>query len=254
MANLAKISLKLDPDERALLQIGMIQEGWTNMSAYIKTKVFGFDPSKKRDRIIAKKNGEEIAIVLSNHIDSLISYNRYVLTAFKEEVLQYSIYDYTELNKRLSIIDRNLSLLKKKTRVVLSLFMKIGETVGIDTASVLKKDMSKRIISPPKERGLGAIRIMVTGIATSDLSKCLINDKIEGVCFTLDTTRHNQFYSEFLCISELYPIIDLEITKGDCLDIDGLLRQKVTTNEKGESIVKFSILCKIIKKVNISSE
>ena len=252
MANLSKISLKLNPDERALLQIGMIQEGWSNMSAYIKTKVFGIDPDKKRDRIIAKKNKEEIAIVLSNHIESLINYYHYVLKAFKKEVSQYSIYYYTELNERLSSIDRHQSLLNRKTKAVLVLFMKIGQTLGIDTSSVLSKSMSNKK-SSKDERDIGMIRIMVKGIVTSNLSRCFIKDKVEGVSFTLDTTRKDRYFSEFFCLA-LPSDIDFEINKGDCLDIDGLLGQRVTKDEEGKDIVKFAILSKYIKKVEITSE
>ena len=66
--------IRLNAEERTLLQSMMRDDDWDNTSGYIKYKLFGIDTERKINELIKRKDIAELAILLRNEIMDLTEY------------------------------------------------------------------------------------------------------------------------------------------------------------------------------------
>lgn len=75
-----RIVVRLNPEEKTLLELAMREEEWNNVSGFIKYKLFGFDTDYKIKKVITSRNGENIALLIQNELAELnnnLAYFRY---------------------------------------------------------------------------------------------------------------------------------------------------------------------------------
>lgn len=91
--NRSLINIRLNKEEKSLLETGMSKEGWTSTSGYIKRKLFGKDPEKKIDAIIKGKDTGDILTIIKNEVLNLSAeyiyltyrYDKDMATLYREE-------------------------------------------------------------------------------------------------------------------------------------------------------------------------
>ena len=87
-SNRKAINIRLRQEEVSLLQIQMKNEGWGNMSAYIRYKIFGADPEEKLDNVISKADKEDIEILLRNEVLRLVDQFEYFRQRYNKDMNQ----------------------------------------------------------------------------------------------------------------------------------------------------------------------
>ena len=82
-ANKNIFKCRMSAQERTLLQDMMAKEGWSNMSAFVRYKLFGFDTEKKINNLIESGDREAIGRLLRNQVMDLA--NAYVYLRYRYE-------------------------------------------------------------------------------------------------------------------------------------------------------------------------
>ena len=259
MSNKRKISIKFNPDERALLELDMSQEGWSNVSGYIKYRLFGFDKTnQKKNNLIQKKDHDAIITFLYNYLKSFVDYTGFAITAFKKELAKLAASqpweDADTIKKRINVIGKWVHTVDKKMNTVLLLLIKISDCLGLPTTQFLKETLGRPTLweknqKPTKEYKLGIQRLRLTGKVTAIGAPFRLNDANSTECtqFILDTEkdRDGTILAKFTCVAK---IPSFEIKKGDPLMVDGLL-QIALPNEPKKSPLKAYVYCNMVERI-----
>ena len=134
MHNRSKISIKLSPEERALLDVWRHEDGWENVSGFIKYRLFGYDKTPAKLRAALRKNdNESTKTALIPVIESLINYYRFVITACEKEIDRYADINESDVHERLKAVRRWMEKLCKRTLDVFCVLANIANGLDTDT-------------------------------------------------------------------------------------------------------------------------
>ena len=88
MADRKVVRVRMNANERTILENDMRKIGFQNVSGYIKYKVLGIDPDRKIEETIKRKSPEELTILLRNAVLDLTECFIYVRMRYEKDMNQ----------------------------------------------------------------------------------------------------------------------------------------------------------------------
>ena len=233
MANKNKISIKLNPEERALIEIGMIENGWDNLSGYIKYKLFGWELSSKRNAKISEKKTLAIPVILNSLLLDLIEHIRYFTTAFDKEIkainLDSTLEEKTKIEKKMGVAMHWSSHLKRRVNALMALCTSIANTLDIDTPELLTFILNDKLFEGFSS---GEKYLIIRGRLVSDP---IYYEKLQLYSFDIKSVRKDSAsLKEFTIFKCRCITIPKNLKKGDLVHVSGPFAVCFAETEDGQ--------------------
>ena len=258
MHNRSKISIKLSPEERALLDVWRHEDGWENVSGFIKYRLFGYDktPAKLR-AVLRKKDNESTKTALIPVIESLINYYRFVITACEKEIARYADINESDVHERLKAVRRWMDRLCKRTLDVFCVLANIANGLDIDTRFLTRDGLKACWFSREYEL-FGAKTIFLTGYIAA-IKHCWISDVEDcyyvNVISTVKTVEKEDEDDTERMVEELKysctcKTLDLTLRLDDRVAVYGHFIPGVTKNKDGKKAFALVVYSAHITKMD----
>lgn len=140
MANKNLVHLRMSPEEKTLLQEEMRQNGWDNLSGFIKYKLFGLDPDQKIESLIKSGNPESIALLLRNQLMDLTGQYIYIRYRYDRDMNQLYREEGVNLKEWTKATEKWLSALVSATNESFALLRKVAVKLGLNDFFVSESD------------------------------------------------------------------------------------------------------------------
>ncbi len=140
MANKNLVHLRMSPEEKTLLQEEMRQNGWDNLSGFIKYKLFGLDPGQKIESLIKSDNPESIALLLRNQLMDLTGQYIYIRYRYDRDMNQLYREEGVNLKEWTKATGKWLSALVSATNESFTLLRKVAVKLGLNDFFVSESD------------------------------------------------------------------------------------------------------------------
>ena len=165
MRNKWTIPIRFNPQEMALLQTAMEEDDWTNVSGYIKYKLFGLSYEKRINEIVASNDSKAIGRLLlncslehANTIEYLVyRYNRDMDRLRNEKGSDWK--EWAKVTKRwhrnmLMKTEETLTMLRQVCEVlnIREYFEKPSDLIEIDPDTATAEEMDALAAQLQKER------------------------------------------------------------------------------------------------------
>ena len=145
IANKSLVNIRLSASQSETLQQVMRAAGWTNMSAYIRYRLFGFDLDRKLDELIKTKDPNIIIILLLNHLKSLITRFEYVRFCYDLEMNHLYQKEGVDVNEWARVAKKWLSTLNVSVSKTNAFFKIIALQFGLDSFSRISESDSPEV-------------------------------------------------------------------------------------------------------------
>ena len=140
LANQNIVRVRMNAKERALLRVQMNDDGWTNMSAFIRHQLFGLNPDRKIDAIIKTKNPDSIALLLRYQLMELTSQYIYIRSRYDRDMSQLYREEGVDLKKWTRATNKWHAALVKATNASFALLRKVAVQLGLNDFLVAESD------------------------------------------------------------------------------------------------------------------
>lgn len=140
LANQNIVRVRMNAKERAILHVQMSADGWTNMSAFIRFKLFGLDPDRKVDALIKTKSPDSIALLLRDQLMELTSHYIYIRSRYDRDMSQLYREEGVDLKKWTRATNKWHSALVKATNESFVLLRKVAVQLGLNDFLVAESD------------------------------------------------------------------------------------------------------------------
>ena len=140
MANQDIVRVRMNAKERAILHVQMSADGWTNMSAFIRFKLFGLDPDRKVDALIKTKSPDSIALLLRDQLMELTSQYIYIRSRYDRDMSQLYREEGVDLKRWSKATNKWHAALVKATNASFALLRKVAAQLGLDDFLVAESD------------------------------------------------------------------------------------------------------------------
>ena len=140
MANQDIVRVRMNAKERAILHVQMSADGWTNMSAFIRFKLFGLDPDRKVDALIKTKSPDSIALLLRDQLMELTSQYIYIRSRYDRDMNQLYREEGVNLKKWTRATNKWHAALVKVTNASFALLRKVAVQLGLNDFLVAESD------------------------------------------------------------------------------------------------------------------
>ena len=132
--------IRMSPEEKTLLQEEMRQNGWDNLSGFIKYKLFGLDPDRKIESLIKSGNPDSIALLLRNQLMDLTSQYIYIRYRYDRDMNQLYREEGVNLKEWTKATNKWHSALVKATNESFALLRKVAVQLGLNDFLVAESD------------------------------------------------------------------------------------------------------------------
>ena len=132
MCNRKVTSIRLNAEERTLLQSMMRDDDWDNTSGYIKYKLFGIDTERKINELIKRKDIAELAILLRNEIMDLTEYFIYFRYRYDKDMNQLWKEEGVDLKAWTAATNHWHHEVAQRTQEVLNICRKIASELQLE--------------------------------------------------------------------------------------------------------------------------
>ncbi len=140
MANQNIVRVRMNSKERAILHVQMSADGWTNMSAFIRFKLFGLDPDRTVDALIKTKSPDSIALLLRDQLIELTSQYIYIRSRYDRDMSQLYREEGVDLKRWSKATNKWHAALVKATNASFALLRKVAAQPGLDDFLVAESD------------------------------------------------------------------------------------------------------------------
>lgn len=155
--NKKRLCIRISAQERAVLQNMMIQDGWTNTSAFIKFKLFGFDLEEKVDEMIDSKDPQSIGRLLHNQLMELTSVYIYLRFRYDKDMNQLYREPGVDLQEWIKVTNCWHKALTEKTNDTFVLLRKIALKLDLDDFFISDVDAPKINLDKATKEELDAL-------------------------------------------------------------------------------------------------
>ncbi len=132
--------IRMSPEEKTLLQEEMRQNGWDNLSGFIKYKLFGLDPDRKIESLIKSGNPDSIALLLRIQRMDLTSQYIYIRYRYDRDMNQLYREEGVNLKEWTKATNKWHSALVKATNESFALLRKVAVQLGLNDFLVAESD------------------------------------------------------------------------------------------------------------------
>ena len=130
LADKLRISIRLGPKERTILEAGMKKEGWVSRSNYIRHKLFGMDINRRFKKAIQSKDPEIIENALRNTLLSLTNQISFFHWRYERDMRQLYREEGVDLRKWISATNDAHNDVLEKLDEALSVIRIITTEIG----------------------------------------------------------------------------------------------------------------------------
>lgn len=127
----SRIHLRLNAREKSVLENKMKEEGWENMSGYIRCKLFGIEPDREVQKLISSKDPWAIANLLRNMVFELTENYLYVKFRYNKDMAQLYREEGADVKEWARATNKWYAALTKKTELALGTIADIAKTLGL---------------------------------------------------------------------------------------------------------------------------
>lgn len=127
------VHFRLSSTEYSLLQNQMQQEGWDNISGFIRYKLLGLNPEAKVERTFKKQSPDEIGRIFSNSVLELAGNYIYIRQRYERDMQQLYKEDGVDIKKWIAATNQPIKDLSKKTETVLNYCRVFAGMLGLNT-------------------------------------------------------------------------------------------------------------------------
>lgn len=138
--NKNRVIIRMSPEEKTLLQEEMRQNGWDNLSGFIKYKLFGLDPDQRIDSLIKSGDPESIALLLRNRLMDLTGQYIYIRYRYDRDMNQLYREEGVNLKEWTKATEKWLSALVSATNESFALLRKVAVKLGLNDFFVSESD------------------------------------------------------------------------------------------------------------------
>lgn len=132
MKNKNVIKFRLTAEEKSLLESSMRKQGWTNVSGFIRYKLFGLDPGQKVDRMIEDGEHDDLVILLKNATLELAEYFLYFYNRYEKDMAQLWKEEGVDMDAWTSATNRWHSEVAKRIEQYFVTSRKIAAALGLE--------------------------------------------------------------------------------------------------------------------------
>ena len=132
MVDKRRIHIRMNANERTILETEMRKAGFINVSGYIKLKVLGIDPDRKVDELIERKSTDEITILLRNTVLDLTEQFIYFRSRYEKDMNLLWKEEGVNLSKWIAATNHWQAETAKNVMETLNTIRKIASTLGLD--------------------------------------------------------------------------------------------------------------------------
>ena len=152
MKNQGRTSIRWTPEERARLEEMMQEDGWENLSGFIKFKVFGtYDIEDKVKSLIDKKDTTFIVLLMKNMTLDIAAHYEYFLERYRKDMNQLWKEEGVNFKKWISATNRWMAEMTKVLQEYLYLQRRIADALGLREYFVLPSDSMKLDLDNPSQ-------------------------------------------------------------------------------------------------------
>lgn len=250
MQNKSKISIKLTADERALLDVWMHDEGWDNLSGFIKSRLFGMGKTvRKRNAIVRKGDAESVSMILLQHLADLVNQFRFWGFAYKAETEKYSENTDPDIIMRLKTLYKKMEILEDRMMVTLYVLFAIAIDLKIDIEAFLNDAIWSRVFIT-KSLSSRDKHIFLTGKALNDPEQKEDKDGTKSIWVKVQTHKDSHFLEEICIYNCQLRNTKASVQKGDDVSVYGLFSAPLVNKELGRKTVVFVVTNSIVVKLN----
>ena len=163
--NKRAIPIRFNAEEMTLLQTAMEKDDWTNVSGFIKYKIFGLNYTKKIDELVVSRESEPIGRLLLNATLQLAEqieylnyrYNKDMQQLWREEGTDWK--EWAKVTKQwhrnmLTKTEEALTLIRRSCEIlnVKEYFEMPSDSMNIDPETATKAEMDALAAQLQKER------------------------------------------------------------------------------------------------------
>lgn len=138
--NKRAVPIRFNPDELTLLQEAMKKDGWTNVSGFIKYRLFGFDCQPKVDKLIESKDKEAVGTLLLNTSLRLADSIEYLNYRYNRDMQQLWREEGTDWKAWAKVTKKWHENMLYKTEEALTILRRVSEILGIEEYFVMPSD------------------------------------------------------------------------------------------------------------------
>ena len=126
------LNVRLNSVEYSLLHNMMENEGWNNISGYVRFKLLGLDPDTRVERTFKKKDPDEIGRIFSNSVLELAGNYIYIRQRYDRDMQQLYSEEGVDIKKWISATNQPMKDLSKKTEAVLNYCRVFAGALGLN--------------------------------------------------------------------------------------------------------------------------
>ena len=135
MANKGLVNIRLTNEQLRRLQLDMHANGWTNMSAYIRYRLFGLNLDRKLDDLIKTKDPDIIVILLLNQVKELITRFEYIRFCYDLDMNHLYQMEGVDVKEWASVAKKWLSALTVSVSKANAFYERIALQYGLEIFS-----------------------------------------------------------------------------------------------------------------------
>lgn len=138
--NQTMIGVWLNSEEKSVLNSMMKEEGWENKSGFIKYILFGDDPEMRYDKIVKKKDPNEILMICATQLRELNIFLKNIQFQYEKDMNQ--IYQEESVNIKKWIKSTNDPHVKTIQRIndTYDVFRKIAKCIGVEIDTQIEEE------------------------------------------------------------------------------------------------------------------
>lgn len=157
MANKSLVNIRLTNDQSKILQQDMQTDGWTNMSAFFRYRLFGLDPDRKLDELIRAKDPEFIALLLRGYVDELANRFKYVIFCNDQDMNRLYQKESVDEKEWSDVTNKWTSALVRTVSKTLVKLKKVALLLGLEDAPTKESDSLNIDLDNASQKELDAI-------------------------------------------------------------------------------------------------
>lgn len=126
------IGVRLNSEEMSVLNSMMAEHGWENKAGFIKTILFGDDPEMRYDKIVKKKDPNEILMICVTQLQELNIFLKNIQFRYEMDMNRLNLEESVDIKKWIkSTNDPHVKTIQRINDTY-DVFRKIAKCIGIE--------------------------------------------------------------------------------------------------------------------------
>ena len=134
------VRIRLNSEEQSVLNSMMKEEGWENKSGYIKYILFGDDPEIRYDKIVKKKDPNELLKICAIQLRELNIFLKNIQFRYEKDMNRLNLEESVDINKWIKSTNAPHVKTIRKINNTYDIFRKIAKCIGLEIDTQIEED------------------------------------------------------------------------------------------------------------------